>query len=246
MMTLREKYIQKCFDDYEEPYNLNTEKAVRIAVHECFHNVLTKFNWKRADEKDLLKNGCDVNDYVEINMKLWNVIYNLAMQELKYFTDLDISRLEYTPVMTMLVEEKVIYNFKFTDTLNNDDNVCLFADGPVPHPTKAEEKDDDKVPENPSKAEEKDDNKASENPTNCNRMVVIHSLIDDPENLPTRLVDGDDESDEVLIEVINKKTNRISQILSRYNYKLENWDYVYPDYEVLWWMNVPKCLDLLK
>ena len=238
MMTLREKYIQKCFDEYEVPYNLNTEKTVRIAVRECFHNVLTKFNWKRADEKDLLKNGCDVNDYVEINMKLWNMIYNLAMQELKYFTDLDISRLEYTPVMTMLVEEKVIYNFKFTDTLNNDDNVCLFADGPVTHPTKAKEENDD---------DRADDDKTSENPANCPRMVVIHSLVDDPENLPTRLADGDDESDEVLIEVINKKTNRISQILSRYNYKLEHWDYVYyPDYEVLWWMNVPKCLELLK
>lgn len=243
MMTLREKYIQKQFDDYEVPYNLNTEKAVRIAVRECFHNVLTKFNWKRADEKDLIKycNNGIKNDYVEINIKLWNVIYDLAMQELKYFTDLDVSRLECTPVMTMLVEEHVIYNFRFTDALNNDDTVCLYADGP-----ETQEKDDDKVSENLTKAEEKDDDKASKNPTNCHRMVVIHSLIDDPENLPIRLMDGVDRSDEVLIEVINKKSNRISHILSCYDYKCGHWDYVYyPEYEVLWWMNVPKCFELL-
>ena len=244
MMTLREKYIQKCFDDCDAPYNLNTEKAVRIAVRECFHNVLTRFNWKRADEKDLLNVGCDELDYVRIDTKLWNVIYNLAMQELKYFTDLDVSRLEYTPVMRMLVEENVIYNF--IDDMGDGYKISLYADGPVTHCTKAEEKDDDRVSENPTKSEEKDDDKASENPTHCLRMVVIHSLIDDPEDLPTRLVDGADKSDEVLIEMINKKTNRISQILSRYNYKLKHWDYVYyPDYEVLWWMNVPKCLELI-
>jgi len=231
MMTLREKYIQKCFDDCDAPYNLNTEKAVRIAVRECFHNVLTRFNWKRADEKDLIKYCNGVNDYVEINIKLWNVIYDLAMQELKYFTDLDVSRLECTPVMTMLVEEHVIYNFRFTDALNNDDTVCLYADGPVPH--KAKESDNDRAPENPG--------------SNYHREVVIHNLIDNPDDIPTRLVDGIDKSDEVLIEVINKKTNRISHILSFYDFKWKQWSFVYnPEYEVLWWMNVPNGFDLLK
>ena len=243
MMTLREKYIQDRVD-CDAPYNLDTEIEVRITVYNCFYEILTKFNWERADEKDLLNVGCDELDYVRIDTKLWNVIYNLAMQELKYFTDLDVSRLEYTPVMRMLVEENVIYNF--IDDMGDGYKISLYADRPVPHPIKEEEKDDDRVPENLTKVEEKDDDKASKNPTNCHRMVVIHSLIDDPDNLPTRLADGDDESDEVLIEVINKKTNCISQILSRYNYKLKHWDYVYyPDYEVLWWMNVPKCLELL-
>lgn len=243
MMTLREKYIQDRVD-CDAPYNLDTEIEVRITVYNCFYEILTKFNWERADEKDLLNVGCDELDYVRIDTKLWNVIYNLAMQELKYFTDLDVSRLEYTPVMRMLVEENVIYNF--IDDMGDGYKISLYADRPVPHPIKAEEKDDDKVPENPTKGEEKDDDKPSENPTHWLRMVVIHSLINDPEDLPTRLVDGADKSDEVLIEMINKKTNRISKILSRYNYELKHWDYVYyPDYEVLWWMNVPKCLELL-
>ena len=229
MMTLREKYIQDCVD-CDAPYNLETEKEVRITVYKCFCEILLKFNWERADEKDLMKIGCDVSDYVQIDTKLWNVIYNLAMQELKYFTDLDVSRLEYTPVMKMLVEENVIY--EFVDDMDNGYKICLYADGPAPHPIKAEERYDDK---------------ASENPINCLREAVIHNLIDYPDNLPTRLVDGADASGEVLIEVINKKTNHISHILSRYNYKLKHWDYVYyPDYEVLWWMNIPNGFDLLK